>query len=160
MPCRGKTFSVDHSAPFSQAVRLPLWDWTGHLSEGPLPGFGLVMCRTVKPKLRVCPDTQSCAGVQTQTSSTSVGVSDSHLWSAPPSFSRLFCFGWRYRGLAALSPMAAMGRRCGRRRGEMNGGEVGRLWDPTRVAAWAGEDHLDLHQVIESAGSHGDGEDS
>src|SRR6516162_7965338 len=78
MPCRGKTFSVDHSAPFSQAVRLPPWDLTGPLSEGPLPGFGLVMCRTVKPKLRVCPDTQSCGGVQTQAPSFCYGVSDNN----------------------------------------------------------------------------------
>ena len=50
MPCLGKTFSVDHTAPFSQAVRLPLWDWTGRLSDGLISGSGLVMCRTVKPK--------------------------------------------------------------------------------------------------------------
>ena len=52
--------------------------WRPTLPEGPIPGFGLVMSRRVKPKLRVCPDTQSCGGVQTQAPGTSVGVSDSY----------------------------------------------------------------------------------
>jgi hypothetical protein len=74
MPCLGETFSVEHNAPFSQAVRLPLWDWTGLLSEGPISGLGLVMCRTVKPKRKSA--LPSCGGVQIQAPSFSYGVSD------------------------------------------------------------------------------------
>lgn len=78
----------------------------------------------------------------------------------PPSLPRLFRRGWGHSWCDTFSPMAAMCWRCGRCRGHDERCKVGCRWDPTRVAGRAGEDQLDLHEVIESALPQRDGEDS
>jgi hypothetical protein len=72
---------------------------------------------------------------------------------------RLFGRGRSHRRCPTFSPVAARGRRCGGCRAHEDSGEVGRPWDAARDAIWAGEGHLDLHEVVEGAWPQGNGED-